>query len=296
MGRPRQPSLRRLICACAAALLAAATGRGLDWPVASTVVTGTFGEDRGDHFHAGIDIGGGEQEVRPVLPGELVFRYDEGEGWTSLPRGTGSFVALRHSQNIITLYCHLAPGSLGAPRARYGAEDRLGVIGETGHANGKHLHFAVFDAEAGSYLNPLGFLPPVADRQAPVIRRVILAAGDQRQVLQNGAVARPGAAEVLVEANDLREDVRFSWPMAPYGVSVTLDGVQAARIVFDTLLTRDGGTVLSAGAARGAVYADDGALRCGTVDLRPGASRLRVTARDFAGNESVRDISFTVGP
>jgi len=65
---------------------------GLDWPVSSRIITGTFGEDRGDHFHNGIDIGGGSQDVHPVLPGELVFRFDDASDYSSLPRGVGSFV------------------------------------------------------------------------------------------------------------------------------------------------------------------------------------------------------------
>ena len=84
-----------------------------DWPVSARIITGTFGEDRGDHFQNGIDIGGGSQDVHAVLPGELVFRYDEASDYSSLPRGVGSFVVLHHDQDILTLYCHLQNGSLG---------------------------------------------------------------------------------------------------------------------------------------------------------------------------------------
>jgi hypothetical protein len=224
-----------------------------------------------------------------------VFRYDEGSDYASLPRGTGSTVVLRHSQNILSFYCHLASGSLGAPLARYAPSSRIGIEGDTGHSNGKHLHFSVYDAEAAAFLNPLSFLPPIADRQAPVIRRVLLAAGDLRQPLQNGASVKPGKAEVLVECSDLREDVRFSWLLAPYSVSLSLDGAQTVRILFDTLAVKDGRTVLGGtGMTRDAVYAADGSIRCGTLELRAGESRLHLTVRDFAGNEATREITFSV--
>ena len=92
--------------------------RALDWPVTDRIITGTFGEDRGDHFHHGIDLGGGDQEVHPVLPGELVFRYDEEDDYSSLPRGVGSFVVLHHEQDILSFYAHLQKGSLGPIRDR----------------------------------------------------------------------------------------------------------------------------------------------------------------------------------
>jgi hypothetical protein len=291
----RIPKRLLLGAACAALLAGQTTAFALDWPVAVRVITGTFGEDRGDHFHGGIDIGGGSQEVHPVLPGELVFRFDEDSDFSSLPRGVGSFVVLHHDQDILSLYCHLQNGSLGPARTSLVPGDRVGIIGDSGHANGPHLHFAVMDNEAGSMVNPLAFLPPLADRQPPVIRHVLVATGDQRQVLQNGATLRPGHSEILAEIYDLREDVAFSWPLAPAAVSVSLDGAEVFQISFDSLAVVEGKSVLGGtGLSRGMVYDSSGLLRCGAVDLRPGESRLRIAARDVAGNESVTTISFSV--
>jgi len=267
----------------------------LDWPVKDRILTGTFGEDRGDHFHLGIDLGGGEQEVRPVLEGELLFRYDEGESFTSLPRGVGSFVVLHHSQDILSFYCHLQKGSAGPGRTVYAPSDRIGVIGDTGHADGKHLHFALYDEEAGSWINPLSILPPLPDGQPPVIKRVLLSVGEQVQPLENGSKVRAGHGEILAETYDLREDVRFHWPLAPYGVRFSLDGKEIARIVFDSLMAKEGKMVVGAtGLTRDDVYRKEGLVRCGAVELRAGESHLHIAVRDFAGNETVRDIPFTV--
>jgi hypothetical protein len=284
------------ITACAAVFIARPPMiPALDWPVAAKVITGTFGEDRGDHFHNGIDLGGGSQDVHPVLPGELVFRFDEASDYSSLPRGVGSFVVLHHEQNILSLSCHLQNGSLGPERPSYVPADRLGIIGESGHADGPHLHFSVFDEEADSMVNPLAFLPPLPDRQPPVIRHVFIAAGDHRQPLENGASLPPGRAEILAEAYDLREDVTFSWPLAPASISLSIDGVEVSRISFDSLQVVDGKAVLSgAKLSRGQVYDPAGLLRCGTVELRTGESHLRLAARDLAGNEAVKTISFSV--
>ena len=267
----------------------------LDWPVAKRVISGTFGENRGDHFHNGIDIGGGDQVVHPVLPGELVFRYDEEDDYTSLPRGTGSTVVLHHDQNILSLYFHLKNGSLGPVHSAYQETDTVGIVGGSGRSEGPDLHFAVFDEEAASTINPLTFLPPLADSQPPVIRRLFLSVGDQKLLLQEGAVVKPGKAVVLADAFDLREDVKFSWPMAPYSVSLSLDGVEAAKIAFDSLQVSSGRMVVgSSSLARSDVYDPDGLVRCGSIELRAGGSHLRVSVRDFAGNETSREISLTV--
>lgn len=287
--------LVRALASCAVLIFARPPAFALDWPVAVKIITGTFGEDRGDHFHNGIDIGGGSQDVHPVLPGELVFRYDEASDYSSLPRGTGSFVVLHHDQDILSLYCHLQNGSLGPERTAYVPAERLGMIGDTGHANGPHLHFTVFDEQAGSTVNPLAFLPPLPDRPPPVIRHVLLASGDQRQLLESRATLKQGRAEILVEVYDLREDVAFSWPLAPASVSASVDGVEVSRISFDSLQVVEGKAVLSGTTlSRGQVYDSAGLLRCGTVELRPGESQLRLAARGCAGNEAVKIISFSV--
>ncbi len=268
---------------------------GLEWPVAKTVITATFGEDRTDHFHNGIDIGGGAQEVRPVLPGELVFGYEENSDYTSLPRGVGSFVVLLHGDDVESVYCHLKVGTVDARRAVYGAKDRIGIMGDTGYSEGTHLHLIIRDEQGASYVNPLSLLPPLADAQAPVIRRVVLAVGDRIHSLTPGSVVPSGRGAVLAEIYDPRADVKFLWPMAPYSIRLGLDGKEVAKLSFDSLQTLSGRTVLrGTRLAATDVYAADGLMRCGEIDLRPGTSHLLLTARDFAGNATSRELVFTV--
>ncbi len=153
----------------------------------------------------------------------------------------------------------------------------------------------MLDSETSSFVNPLALLPPLADRQAPVIRRVSLAVGDGHSPLEQGGEAVPGRAEVLAELFDPRADVSFLWPMAPHSVRLSLDGRELSRYSFDALQVTDGKTVLRGTRLTAAdVYTDEGLMRLGMADLRAGASRLLLTARDFAGNETARDIVFTV--
>jgi hypothetical protein len=279
----------------ALALGAALAAGALEWPVSERIVTGTFGEDRGDHFHLGIDIGGGEQVVRPVLPGELVFRYEENADYTSLPRGVGSFAVIRHQDDVLSVYCHLRRDLARPALTTFTVRDPVGVTGDTGASEGTHLHFSVYDGQTGSWVNPLSLLPPVADRESPVVKRIALRRGDRVTDLAPGIVVPSGPAEVLVEAYDVRGDVRYLWPLAPYAVRLVLNGAEVARFAFEALEVREGrmvllGTVLAALD----VYATDRLLRLGTVDLRGGESHLIAVVRDFAGNEAAREVFFTV--
>ncbi len=286
----------RVRAVAVAVVLGAALAAGaLEWPVSERIVTGTFGEDRGDHFHLGIDIGGGEQVVRPVLPGELVFRYEENADYTSLPRGVGSFAVIRHQDDVLSVYCHLRRDVARPALTTFTARDTVGIIGDTGYSEGKHLHFSVYDGETGSWVNPLSLLPPVADRDPPVVKRIALRRGDRVTDLAPGIVVPSGPAEVLLEAYDVRGDVRFLWPLAPYGVRLVLNGAEVARFAFEALQVREGRMVLfGTPLAAPDVYVTDRLLRLGTVDLRGGESHLIAVVRDFAGNEAVREVFFTV--
>jgi hypothetical protein len=153
----------------------------------------------------------------------------------------------------------------------------------------------VYDGETGSFVNPLTLLPPVADRAAPVVKGISLRTGDRIVDLEPGAVVPSGQAEVLVEAYDVREDVPFLWTLAPYSISLALNGAEVSRIAFEALQVKEG-RMLLAGTALSAseVYASDRLYRLGTVDLRGGESHLLAVARDFAGNEGSREVFFTV--
>ncbi len=287
--------MRAMAAAALLALGAAFAAGALEWPVSERIVTGTFGEDRGDHFHLGIDIGGGEQVVHPVLPGELVFRYEENADYTSLPRGVGSFAVIRHQDDVLSVYCHLRRDLARPALTAFTARDPVGVIGDTGYSEGKHLHFSVYDGQTGSWVNPLSLLPPVADRDPPVVKRIALRRGDRMTDLAPGAIVTSGPAEVLVETYDVRGDVRFLWPLAPYAVNLELNGAEVAHLAFEALEVREGRMVLlGTTLAAPEVYATDRLLRLGTVELRGGQSRLLVVVRDFAGNAAAREVFFTV--
>ncbi len=106
----------------------------LQWPVRAPV-TSTFGL-RGGRFHAGIDLSAPlGTAVSAARQGRVTWAGWRDGGW-------GNLVVVAHGDGVRSLYAHLDSvdvllGQIVAAGAR------IGGVGETGRATGRHLHFEV---------------------------------------------------------------------------------------------------------------------------------------------------------
>ncbi|MEL6275662.1 MAG: M23 family metallopeptidase, partial [Bacteroidota bacterium] len=150
------------------------------------LVTGTFGELRGDHFHAGLDFRA--SVGTPV--------YSIGDGYISRIKisagGYGQAIYIDHPEGYRSVYCHLSglrSDLMDSVRARqYQREkfvidlrfdsltfpvkrgDKIGAVGNRGYSFGPHLHFEIRDSHTDAGLNPLDFGMNVPDTRRPTIR------------------------------------------------------------------------------------------------------------------------------
>lgn len=154
------------------------------------LISGTFGELRGSHFHAGLDIRTDGRTGLPVVAARSGYIYRA----VVSHAGYGKVVYVRHSDNTSTVYAHLerfTPTLEARFRERqtekkqfnqelfFRPEDFpltqgqvLGFSGNTGSSAGPHLHFEVRDA-AERILNPIRyFRSHVPDVAPPMISRV----------------------------------------------------------------------------------------------------------------------------
>ena len=97
-------------------------------------IYGAFGEHRGSHVHAGIDISAPTgTPIKAAAAGRVLFAGVEG--------AYGQLVCLAHAA-VTTCYAHL-----GQTLVRYGDTvsrgQVLGNTGMTGNSTGPHLHFEV---------------------------------------------------------------------------------------------------------------------------------------------------------
>ncbi len=156
-------------------------------PVGHSIeLTGTFGELRPDHFHAGIDIRPGREGANdPILAA--------GDGFVSRIKisatGYGNFVVVQHPNGFSSAYGHLE--SLNPALAEYVKSSqyaresfevelfpnpsdfpiqrgqKIGIMGNTGASQGTHLHFEIRTTADDKPCDPLMFGIPVADTRAP---------------------------------------------------------------------------------------------------------------------------------
>lgn len=264
------------------------------WPVRNLLLTATFGESRWDHYHSGIDLGGGEQPVFPVEAGEIIYYYEEHEHPDSLPAGYGSFVVMEHEQGIRSVYAHLKPGTLATDSGLVLTDTPIGLIGESGGSFGKHLHLEIIDQDLDQIINPLVPLPGIVDSTNPDIEDIYLIpdsrkAGQEKIRLEKRNVLPAGSYQLLVRTWDLSEYVEYFNPMAPYRITVYINGAEIHTITFESIRFVAGKNCMYESDSIGfeSLYEDQWLYRIGIIGLQPGTARLEVIVADLAGNESI---------
>ena len=149
------PKDHKLVARSQPAVVSAAGGdtdaAGLIWPVRGEV-TGRFGERRGGHEHAGIDIPQPTgTPIKAAADGTVVMREEES--------GYGNYTCIAHAR-FTTCYGHQSRF-----RVKDGATvdqgEVIGYVGDTGTSSTPHLHFEVRSGRApwGAPHDPLKYLP-----------------------------------------------------------------------------------------------------------------------------------------
>lgn len=170
-------------------------------PIGTEVrLTGTFGELRSNHYHAGLDIDGNIGV--PV--------YAAADGYVSNVKvqagGYGNVLYIKHPNGYTTLYGHLDRFSseiaqyvreiqykkerftvdLRPPETMFRVKkgQEIGKMGNTGGSSGPHLHFEIRNTATQKVMNPLLFGIPVQDNVAPEIRDMkVYFLNEKREVL-----------------------------------------------------------------------------------------------------------------
>ena len=156
------------------------------------VLSGTFGEIRTNHFHAGIDIPTNQKTGYPI--------YACADGYVSRikvsPWGFGKAIYLNHKNGLTTVYAHLEKFnneiqnfilkeqykkkkfnidiSLEEDVFKVKQGDIIGLSGSSGNSTGPHLHFEIRKTKLQKPINPLNFSFPVKDTKKPIIKSIFL--------------------------------------------------------------------------------------------------------------------------
>lgn len=156
------------------------------------LLSGTFGEFRGTHFHAGIDIKTFGKTGLPV--------YATANGYVSRikisPYGYGKAIYLTHDNGYTSVYGHLSGFNPeleayirkhqydkksysielfpGKSHFKVKQGDMIAFSGNTGGSYAPHLHFELRDSRTQEILDPLGFSLPVPDTMPPHLSAIKL--------------------------------------------------------------------------------------------------------------------------
>ncbi|NBR83208.1 MAG: M23 family metallopeptidase [Flavobacteriia bacterium] len=149
------------------------SGQSLPWPMdIPPLLSGTFGELRSGHFHAGVDIktqGKEGQAVRSIWQGHVsrikVSPYGYGHAlYIDHPNGKTTVYAhlqrfeediqayvrsLQYKKRSFAIDVHVPKGKLPIDSAAI-----IGRSGNSGSSGGPHLHFELRDSKSQHTLNP----------------------------------------------------------------------------------------------------------------------------------------------
>ncbi|MFP4362288.1 MAG: M23 family metallopeptidase [Spirochaetia bacterium] len=263
---------------------------GFQWPTQGRVITATFGESRWDHFHSGIDLGGGRQNIYAVDEGEVVYYYEEDQRYNPIPTGLGNFLVLQHQRGIQSLYAHLYQGSLETNIFDIASGDVIGLTGASGYSIGTHLHLTFYNIQSQSSINPLLLLPEMEDTVPPEIHSASLIQDEQELSMTDNMSVRAGSYGLKLHVSDQSHAVQYYLPMAPYSIEVYLNGTEVIGVSFETITENNGELTLGENSNRtfDNFYYEMDVFNLGEINLIPGENRVEFVAGDRAGNSSAQ--------
>ena len=151
--RPRVPVHRHAPPPPPRSAADSSAGEALIWPVRGQI-TGRFGENRGSHYHSGLDISApGGTPIKAAAAGSVIH-----QGWYG---GYGNYTCVAHV-TITTCYAHQSRYAAGAEKGAQLTQGQvLGYVGSTGHSTGNHLHFEVRKGltMGSTPVDPMQYLP-----------------------------------------------------------------------------------------------------------------------------------------
>ncbi|SEK21265.1 M23 family metallopeptidase [Parapedobacter koreensis] len=234
--------------------------------------SGTFGELRSTHFHAGDDY---RTQQRVGLP-----LFAVADGYVSRVRvqigGGGNSVYISHPNGFTSVYLHMQEfnAQLAAivkakqyELQRFDVDipleettvsvkkgDRIGLTGNSGSSEGPHLHFEIRDTQTEAPLNPQLFGLAFPDNLAPLIRGItVYDLADEpfsehiprRHLALSGSQIIPVNGRFGVGINTVDRHNGTSFNNGVYSIELSLDGKSISTVLFEELSYATSGTIHS---------------------------------------------------
>lgn len=176
----------------------------------------TRNADRKDHN--GMDLIGKNKSA------DYIVAIADGKVITSkYSSSAGYYVEIRHFNNYISRYMHMSKESITVKKGDFVKKGNIiGYMGDTGNANGVHLHFAVYNNKRVPQ-DPLPFLLATSDFKSDIYREFIINVQNSLDVEVDG-IAGPVTLSktITISSNINRKHILVKYiQLYLYGIGYT---------------------------------------------------------------------------
>jgi hypothetical protein len=183
----------------------------------------------------------------------------------------------------------------------------VGIIGDSGATTGPYLSLMIFDIRDNKILNPIHLdeekaplkpslsLPAGKWFKAPIIEEVTIKRGTSVSILKDGSTHQVGNVEIWVKTYDINEFVSYTKRIAPYSISLIINGSVEADISF-TALEENGNRLELDERIFEDLYLDNWIYKLGTLTLSEGEVILEVRVQDSFGKTSSALFNLNIVP
>ncbi len=260
-------------------------------------LTSTFGDNRTDHFHTGIDIAAANNGIVTFHKSEEVVFYSiERPG--SIRYGNGEFIITKSEpDHYITNYSHIQAGSFDRSRLSYKQGEVIGSIGNTGRSTGPHLHIEIYDLKNSQLINPLSIIN-FADTSNPVINDVyFIKDNNERVSLIGGGGTVENGGKLFISCYDRIQNSQYQ--LTPYSIFFSIDGEEKGGVRLDRLIPQGSSySIAGANISFDRLYRNGANFDyyIGEFYSLPLTRGLKIVVSDYNGNiiEFKRPLRFTV--
>lgn len=263
------------------------TNTSFRWPVKDAIITSSFGESRGDHFHDGIDLTSSSDNVYPADQGSLIYSWNKAYYPLENYWGGGNYKVLKHKDGLLSIYMHLQDADNF--KREYNEADIMGYIGDTGHSYGKHLHLSILNAVKKESINPVKLMPGHDDIKAPEIMNFYFRIDNKYIRINNNADIRlTKHYPLLIE---IKDTIRGNENLGIYRIKAVFNGKEVLNNEFSSIGISLNGLMVN-GKTFNDLFDEKGYYKLNGLTYVQGINTITVTVSDINGNTSEK--TFTV--
>ena len=170
----------------------------------------------------------------------------------------------------------------------YSTNDILGIIGNTGHSSGKHLHFCLLDISRNVSINPFLLLPPIKDIKNPKILEIFIRIDDRYFTInENDTISLTQHHPLLIKIID---SIKMKERLGIYRLKLIFNNATVMDIKFSEICFSKNGLTISNKTFHH-LYDRKGYYKLDNIIYNNGSNHLTIITYDFSKNKAIKKLS-----